>query len=397
MNPVARNLLAYYRPGTSLASRPSNVFGNPRRTLDDRQGGGRVDVALGPRAQLFGQFFRQSTPSVQPGLFPLSGLSYENESTLAMLQHTWSLSATMVNSLRFGFLRNAAVGSNQGQSLGPILDQIGVTNTFSRNGVTADKPSGVLVLWTIQRRSRKPGQHLATGRGVHAQPGWTRPDVRRRAALPARMASERKRGCAGEPVLPTGVHGAVGRQLTGPARARRGDRRLLRRFPARIPRKRHADRPAGRAVSGDAGDSVLSGHLEGHSRSDSELRGVLVFRDAAGASGLGAGPGARLRSQYGTRRLLRPRADRFRNHGARQEQRCAPIRLGLAAGLQQNHRDPRRRRPLLLRVPVALRALSAHYRRRPSRRVRLSPTASPPLCRHTCWASMSSRPLRRLN
>ena len=27
MNPVARNLLAYYRPGTSLSSRPSNVFG----------------------------------------------------------------------------------------------------------------------------------------------------------------------------------------------------------------------------------------------------------------------------------------------------------------------------------------------------------------------------------
>ena len=93
-----------------------------------------MDVALGSRAQLFVQFFRQSTPSVQPGLFPLSGLSYENESTLAMLQHTWSLRPTMVNSLRFGFLRNAAVGSNQGQSLGPILDQIGVANTFGRNG-----------------------------------------------------------------------------------------------------------------------------------------------------------------------------------------------------------------------------------------------------------------------
>ena len=137
MDPVARNLLAYYRPGTSLSSRPSNVFGNPRRTLNDDQGGGRVDVALGSHAQLFGQFFQQSTPSRQPGLFPLSGLSYENESTLAMMQHSWSLSPSAVNSLRFGFLRNVAVGSNEAQSLGPILDQIGVTNTFSRNGVTA--------------------------------------------------------------------------------------------------------------------------------------------------------------------------------------------------------------------------------------------------------------------
>src|SRR5262249_38606270 len=35
INPVARNLLAYYRPGTSLANRPTNVFGNPRKTLND--------------------------------------------------------------------------------------------------------------------------------------------------------------------------------------------------------------------------------------------------------------------------------------------------------------------------------------------------------------------------
>ena len=39
-------------------------------------------------------FFGRARRPIQPGLFPLSGLSYENESTLAMLQHTWSLSAT---------------------------------------------------------------------------------------------------------------------------------------------------------------------------------------------------------------------------------------------------------------------------------------------------------------
>ncbi|MEO8596030.1 MAG: carboxypeptidase-like regulatory domain-containing protein [Candidatus Solibacter sp.] len=137
MNPVARNLLAYYRSGTSLSARPNNVFANPRNTLNDDQGGARVDVALTTRSQLFGQFFHQNEPSVRRGLFPLTGLLYQNESTLAMVQHAWSLSPTLVNSLRFGFLRNVAVGGNEAGGLGPILDQIGITNTFDSRGVTA--------------------------------------------------------------------------------------------------------------------------------------------------------------------------------------------------------------------------------------------------------------------
>jgi hypothetical protein len=39
INPVARALSQYYLPGSSLASIPSNVYGNPRNTLDDDQGG----------------------------------------------------------------------------------------------------------------------------------------------------------------------------------------------------------------------------------------------------------------------------------------------------------------------------------------------------------------------
>ena len=137
INPVAGNLLEYYRPGTSLASRPTNVLGNPRKTLEDNQGGARIDAALTPRSQLFAQFFRQDEPSVQPGLFPLSGLLYQNESTLAMLRHSWSISAAAVNTVRLGFVRSIAVGGNEARELGPLLDQIGVVNTFDRNGVTA--------------------------------------------------------------------------------------------------------------------------------------------------------------------------------------------------------------------------------------------------------------------
>jgi hypothetical protein len=137
VDPVSQNLLAYYRPGSGLQSTPNNVFGYPRNTLDDGQGGIRIDVALTPQSQLFGQFFEQKSPSKQAGLFPLSGLSYDNGSTLAMIEHSWSLSARAVNTLRFGFLRNVAVGSNEALDLGPILNRIGITNTFSANGVTA--------------------------------------------------------------------------------------------------------------------------------------------------------------------------------------------------------------------------------------------------------------------
>src|SRR3954453_7981607 len=50
INSVSRNLLAYYLPGSSLSIRPTNISGNPRKTLHDDQGGGRVDVALSPRS-----------------------------------------------------------------------------------------------------------------------------------------------------------------------------------------------------------------------------------------------------------------------------------------------------------------------------------------------------------
>lgn len=187
INPVARNLLAYYSPGISLSSRPNNIFGNPRKTLRDDQGGGRVDVALNSRSQLFGQFFRQNTPSTQPGLFPLSGLLYQNESTLAMLQHSWSLSANAVNNFRFGFLRNVAVGGNEARELGPILNQIGITNTFDSNGVSAINLQGYSSFgrsngevgnrdntWQLDEEFtyNKAGHSFAFGAGLRYRRGW---------------------------------------------------------------------------------------------------------------------------------------------------------------------------------------------------------------------------------
>jgi hypothetical protein len=137
INPVANKLLKYYVPGTSLASMPGNIYGNPRNTLNDDQGGLRLDAALSSRSQLFLQILGQSTPSNQPGLYPLSGLLYQNGSRLAMVQHVWSMNPRALNSLRIGFLRNIAIGGNQGQNQDSVLPLLGIWNTNDTHGVSA--------------------------------------------------------------------------------------------------------------------------------------------------------------------------------------------------------------------------------------------------------------------
>jgi hypothetical protein len=134
LNHVSIDLLQYYLPGSSLLNQPRNVSGNPRDTLDDNQGGLRIDTALNPRQQLFLQLFTQSTPVGQPGLYPLSGMLYVNTSSLAMVQHTWSLTPWAANTLRIGFLRAVAVGGSAAQS--PMLSSIGISNTFGENGIS---------------------------------------------------------------------------------------------------------------------------------------------------------------------------------------------------------------------------------------------------------------------
>jgi len=187
INPVATNLLQYYIPGASLSAVPSNLYGNPRNALNDDQGGLRLDAALNPRSQLFGQFFSQSSPSDQPGLFPFSGLLYLNSSDFAMLQHTWSLSPRLVNSLRVGFLRNIAVGGNEAKNQGPNPASIGIMNTFATAGVTAINLQGYSPFgrangeignrdntWQLDEEvTYSRGAHaFAFGAGVHYRRGW---------------------------------------------------------------------------------------------------------------------------------------------------------------------------------------------------------------------------------
>ncbi len=134
INSVAQKLLPYYLPGSSLASIPTNIFGNPKNTLDDDQGGLRLDLGPNHRHRLFLQFFNQSTPVESPGLYPLSGALYLNGFTLAGMEHTWTLSPHAVNTLRAGFLRSVAIGGNEAQT--PLLSAIGISNTFGNQGIS---------------------------------------------------------------------------------------------------------------------------------------------------------------------------------------------------------------------------------------------------------------------
>lgn len=137
INPVSENLLKYYLPGASLSLLPNNLFANPRDTLDDDQGGLRVDSTLTSKQSLFGQFIHETGNAVNAGTFPLSGAAYPNSSTLAMVQHTWSFSPTFVNTARVGFTRDEALDTNEGVTAGHILGALGVANTLDDRGISA--------------------------------------------------------------------------------------------------------------------------------------------------------------------------------------------------------------------------------------------------------------------
>jgi hypothetical protein len=135
INPISKSLLRYYTPGSSLSQLPSNVFANPRNTLDDDQYGFRIDASLTDRQNLFGQFIRQNSPVVKPGVFPLSGAFYPNSNTFMMLQHTYTPRPNLVNTARVGGTRNLALFANEGSTHGNILNELGIPNTKDGRGV----------------------------------------------------------------------------------------------------------------------------------------------------------------------------------------------------------------------------------------------------------------------
>jgi hypothetical protein len=46
------------------------------------------------------EIFHQNSPAANPGLYPLSGILYNNQADLLMLAHTWTINPRALNSLR---------------------------------------------------------------------------------------------------------------------------------------------------------------------------------------------------------------------------------------------------------------------------------------------------------
>jgi hypothetical protein len=102
--------------------------------LKDDQAGLRLDASWNTRHHFFFQAFGTDSPAVRRGLYPLSGLMFPNRADLAMVEHTWSVSPRVVNSLRAGFVRSIALGGNEARDQGPLMKSIGIWNTFDDRG-----------------------------------------------------------------------------------------------------------------------------------------------------------------------------------------------------------------------------------------------------------------------
>ena len=141
-NSVSENLLQYYTPGASFTQRPNNLFVNPRNTVDDDQFNGRVDTQLTDKQNLFAQYIWSDSSAVRPGSFPLSGAFFPNQFWMAMGQHTYTISPSLVSTFRIGVSRNQALFSNEGRDVGDILTPLGITGTFDTRGVFAQQIQG---------------------------------------------------------------------------------------------------------------------------------------------------------------------------------------------------------------------------------------------------------------
>lgn len=148
INPMARNLLAYYLPGSDYNTHPLNVFGEPLQTESSNQIGLRLDANLGGNHTLFGQYMRENTPVDNHALFPVSGLFYHMNTQLAMVQLTSTLNSHWVNELRLGWTRPSLFYGGIGQA--GLQEQLGLTGTADGNGVPGINLSGFSPFGTSQ-------------------------------------------------------------------------------------------------------------------------------------------------------------------------------------------------------------------------------------------------------
>ena len=140
INNAAKSLLAYYLPGSSLATTPNNVSGTPRTTLNSDQVTGRVDFNPNSTNQLFFLGSWLNSPANNLGLFPGQGTAYPLDTELVNVGWNWTLSSTKVNELRLGGIRDSVY--DEGFPVNGLETQLGITGTGDQNGVPGINISG---------------------------------------------------------------------------------------------------------------------------------------------------------------------------------------------------------------------------------------------------------------
>jgi hypothetical protein len=95
INEMATKLLAYYISAPSYSTQ--NLVGNPVTTDNYDQYGGRVDVNLNSKNNLYGQFVNENSPTVNAALFPLAGYGFPLKTKFFVAQLTTTLTPHLVN------------------------------------------------------------------------------------------------------------------------------------------------------------------------------------------------------------------------------------------------------------------------------------------------------------
>lgn len=140
INPISKNLLAYYLPGATTSTNGSNIGGNPLNTLYSDQVTGRIDYSVNDANQIFAQGSWLNSPASNAGLFVGQATTYPMDTEFVALGWNSVLSPEKVNSLNLGVVRDAVF--DQGETISGIQNQLGITGTADPNGVPAVNITG---------------------------------------------------------------------------------------------------------------------------------------------------------------------------------------------------------------------------------------------------------------
>lgn len=137
---ASKALLAYYLPGSSLATTPNNVSGTPRTTLNSDQVTGRIEFNPNANHQLFFLGSWLNSPANNLGLFPSQGTAYPLDTELVNIGWNWMLSSSKVNELRLGVIRDSVY--DEGFPVEGLQSKLNITGTGDPNGVPGINISG---------------------------------------------------------------------------------------------------------------------------------------------------------------------------------------------------------------------------------------------------------------